>query len=380
MKVLMAENLVWESEVKVGSHHFAELFIQHGAEVFWLSLPWNLGHLLGKGPRHERVVQWNRGRPVRKEGGPLVYCPLTLLPYRNMHLLRGQWLGYNWPRLCLPPFSRTVAAHGFQTVDVLWVTDPRMVGVTKIVDYRVLAYRCVDEFASFRDIPRSVLKLEERLVRKADLVFATSLVLFERLKRLRPDTIYMPNGVNLRDFEASAGHLDVLEGIGRPRVVYTGTLGEWFDTSLLAAVAAKLPGFEFVLVGPLRTDVSNLKSLRNVRILGPRKYSEIPCILSQADVGIIPFKVNTLTRAVDPLKLYEYFAAGLPVVSTPIGNLGASGAPVMLVDTAEAFASMVQEAAGHKDAERYRAFAAQNTWSRRFEMVLECLRGKGVAI
>src|SRR5271157_1719085 len=83
--VLMGENLVWNSQVRVGSHHYARLFLNAGDKVFWLSLPWNLLHLC-KGLNYERIAEWNWGRPTVPAKDLLVYCPLTFLPYRN-----------NWP-------------------------------------------------------------------------------------------------------------------------------------------------------------------------------------------------------------------------------------------------------------------------------------------
>src|SRR5262249_1960842 len=137
--------------------------------------------------------------------------------------------------------------------------------------------------------------------------------------------------------------------------------------------------------GPDRVDLTPLRALANVRLLGPRPYGELPAYLRASDAGIVPFVVNDLTHAIHPLKVYEYLAAGLPVVATPMEETASLGAPLHLAGTAEEFARALEDslaesrgpAGDHARMER-QAFAGRNTWDRRFEALLaEMAAGTG---
>ena len=108
---------------------------------------------------------------------------------------------------------------------------------------------------------------------------------------------------------------------GAPVVGYYGALAEWFDYPLLDAVAARRPDWRFVLIGPQYDESlpgQPLLERHNVRWLGPRDYVTLPGYLSLFDVATIPFRINPITLATSPLKLFEYFAGGKPVVTTPM--------------------------------------------------------------
>src|SRR5207245_6267817 len=137
---------------------------------------------------------------------------------------------------------------------------------------------------------------------------------------------------------------------------------------LVRDVARLLPGWTFLLLGPARGDTGALRGLPNVRLLGSRPYADLPAYLGAADAGIVPFVVNDLTHAIHPLKVYEYCAAGLPVVATPMRETAAMGAPLRLAATAAAFAAALEESRRDGPARRAERleFARCNTWDQRF--------------
>ncbi|MEG3072228.1 MAG: glycosyltransferase [Candidatus Syntrophopropionicum ammoniitolerans] len=118
----------------------------------------------------------------------------------------------------------------------------------------------------------------------------------------------------------SPPELQTLQG---PVVGYVGAISAWFDQEMLAAAAHAHPEWSFVLVGPVDTDVSLLDSLPNVRLTGHKPYSVLPAYLKGFDVTVIPFKINALTTGVNPVKLYEYLAAGRPIVSSDLPEVRA---------------------------------------------------------
>ncbi|HET8672398.1 MAG TPA: glycosyltransferase, partial [Thermoleophilaceae bacterium] len=131
--------------------------------------------------------------------------------------------------------------------------------------------------------------------------------------------------------------------------------------------------------GDPSTDVSVLSREPNMHLLGARRYEALPTVLRSADAAIIPYAVNDLTTSVFPMKVYEYLAAGLPVVATPLPSLrGVEG--IVMVDGAEAMAARLEELMGSDDEERRRArskLASGHSWDARLEEMTEALAGRG---
>ena len=151
-------------------------------------------------------------------------------------------------------------------------------------------------------------------------------------------------------------------------VGFVGGLSEWVDTALLATVARSRPEWTFALVGPSGGgDLTRLRGLHNVRLLGPRPYEDLPRHLAAMDVGLIPFVQNRLTWHADPIKAYEYLAAGLPVVATDLPALRRLAHVIRLADSPEGFVQQIEAALrdGSGRAER-QAEAARHSWNSRF--------------
>jgi GT2 family glycosyltransferase len=119
-------------------------------------------------------------------------------------------------------------------------------------------------------------------------------------------------------------------------------------------------------------DVSALKSLPNTRLLGEKHYQELPAFLSQFDVCTLPFRMNRLTKAVDPVKVYEYLSQGKPVVSVPLPELAPLSELLYFAANAAEFASQIDRALSEQNealSPKRIEFASQNTWSARFEVL-----------
>jgi|SRR5581483_3282827 len=153
---------------------------------------------------------------------------------------------------------------------------------------------------------------------------------------------------------------------------------------LLVSLARTRPDWSFALVGPIgagdpSTDVSALSGLSNVHLLGARPYEGLPAVLRAADAAIIPYAVNDLTTSVFPMKVYEYLAAGLPVVATPLPSLrGVDG--IAVADGAEAMAARLAELMAGDTAERRRErsrLASGHSWEARLEEMAEVLASHG---
>jgi len=248
-------------------------------------------------------------------------------------------------------------------------------------------YDWIDDLAVF-PYDRGLLETNHaRGLAEATVVASVARRLHEEALAVRPDAILLPNGVEYERFAAPAAaprDQELLRFLtpGAPVAGYYGALAEWFDYPLLDAVAASKPDWRFVLIGP-QYDTSlpgqPLLEQKNVRWLGPRDYVTLPGYLSLFDVATIPFRINAITQATSPLKLYEYFAGGKPIVTTPMAECQAYP-EVRIAGTAAEF-SLALDQAREQGRDRdfrahLRALGRENSWSARVMTVLRALEGR----
>jgi glycosyltransferase involved in cell wall biosynthesis len=265
---------------------------------------------------------------------------------------------------------------------VIWAgtPSPALVAVLDLLPSRLLVYDCLDAVAAFRPGYPEVEAAEATLARRADVVLATSPELEARMRRHNPRTVLVPNAADYDHFSRRIAFGDIpfeLRALPRPVIGYVGEVAAWFDTGLVRRLALRHPEWSIVLVGPATAEARRALPAANVHFLGRRPYSELPRYLAGFDCCLIPFRATPLTAAVSPIKLYEYLAAGRPVVSTPLLNV-LPFAREVLVAGDQRFLEAVEEAvAGRHDveaAEGRRHCARAHTWEQRVTRILEALR------
>lgn len=212
---------------------------------------------------------------------------------------------------------------------------------------RVLYY-CVDDFACFSGYDRNqVLKDEAQLCLRSHLVVTTSLALQEAKAKLNPNTMLVPHGVDFDHFSRAVNEaLDEppeLAAIPRPRLGFFGLIRDWVNVDLVAKVAQRRPEWQFVFIGDSTIDLSPFADLANMRFVGQRPYAQLPAWCRHLDAGLIPFRINELTRAVNPIKLREYLAAGLPVISTPLPEVMRYQPMVSIADDPASFEAAIEK-------------------------------------
>jgi glycosyltransferase involved in cell wall biosynthesis len=234
----------------------------------------------------------------------------------------------------------------------------------------------IDDAFGFASLPPHVAGQWRAMLRRADVLTATSPMLARRMHDdCGRDAVVIPNGVEFDRFVAgkeSPRPVD-LPADG-PVIGYVGSVYPWLDYPLLEFAADALPHARFVIIGHahpgVEADLRRLRKRPNVSILGLRPYAAIPAYCAAFDAAIIPFRRTLLTEGVNPVKLYEYSAAGVTSVLTDFSpDNRAFAKTVLIAETPGQFVAHLRTAIARRhDPEAVaalRAFARANDWNDR---------------
>jgi glycosyltransferase involved in cell wall biosynthesis len=252
-----------------------------------------------------------------------------------------------------------------------------------------IVYDWIDDFEVFHFDRDFLERNHRRALNDATVVASVARRLHRELLEIRPDALYLPNAADYDHFAAASGSdlddpdLPEVWLSNKPLAGYYGALAEWFDYQLLAEVAESRPDWNFVLIGPmydnsLRERGQSLLQQANVKWIGARDYDRLPRYLHRFDVAMIPFVINNITLATSPLKLYEYFAGGKPVITTAMPECQAFS-QVHIAASATEFSTALDSARieGLDQAfqERMRTLGKENSWPARLDSLLAALAG-----
>ncbi|MDQ3380690.1 MAG: glycosyltransferase [Actinomycetota bacterium] len=268
---------------------------------------------------------------------------------------------------------------------VLWIYDPCAVSLIGKLGETFAVYDCVDDYAEqYAPDPRRmalVAAADKEVGRRSEIVFATTEPLAERHRQANSKTYLVSNAADYPHFAPAANRslaAPEVRELLRPVIGFAGNLTAGkVDFTMLRAVAAERPRWTLLLIGPARPgaedEVNRLAELPNVRWLGWKAYQELPRYVAAFDVGLCPYIASAYMRNVFPLKVYEYLAAGKPVVASGTPSLSGMEPDVVVVDGADALVRAVETALDRStaaDVERRMTLAARNTWEGRTERLL----------
>jgi UDP-galactopyranose mutase len=206
-----------------------------------------------------------------------------------------------------------------------WYYTPMMLPFSRHLEADVTVFDAMDELSKFKGAPTHLLKLEQELLDKADIVFTGGSSLFEAKKDRHPNVHCFPSSVDRCHFAKARGaQFDPgdQEDLPKPRFGFYGVIDERFDIELLDQMAALRPNWSYVMVGPVvKIAEDDLPRRHNIHYLGPKTYEQLPAYLGGWDVALMPFAINESTEFISPTKTPEYLAGGKPVVSSAIKDV-----------------------------------------------------------
>lgn len=231
---------------------------------------------------------------------------------------------------------------------ILITASPIVHGLVGTLGERSSHYFCLDDFTLFDGAFKRLGELEQSLVSKVDTCFSISDVLMQTRKTRWGNDFFLPQGVDVNHFAPSDTPLPPgLQHISKPVIGFFGLFTSWVDIELIVACARRYPKYSIVLFGRTHIDLSLFNGIDNIHYMGEVPFSELPKHARCFDVGIIPFRINELTIACNPLKLLEYLALDIPVVSTNMPEVAKFRPDVDVANDHEEFIAMVGAAAEH---------------------------------
>lgn len=350
-------------------------------------------------------IDWaspTKGRPQLLAQGLRNRVPIRVLYRRNFR--RGairEVLGVDCSAILALPLERFSLMRGLNRSlflvhlffelccgrpQILWITHPRFTPPRAWLRWFSLrlVYDCMDDLMEFGEASKQAARKEPELLSRADIVFASAAYLADRLVERGASparTKVIRNGLRAHWQEASP--TTTLRESGSNRVaLYFGTIDSWFDFPAVLLALDQILDLEVHLLGPSFVPIPEHPRLK---AFGAVPHSDLQKRVRGADVLVMPFLLTGLIRSVDPVKLYEYVALGLPILARGYSEIEQFRPFARFYDSPGSFASglmdLLSEAQGDEHPDLRRAFLAASTWDRRAEEALDYLGalGKGNA-
>ena len=311
------------------------------------------------------------------------HLPQRLSLYRPSYgLPLGRSVGlfnrYNCARM-VAGLRRRLEAVGCDGPSALVATYPDQLDSLRLLGNVPLVYDLMDEpelFLNWRQKKR-FRRLHDELLERADLLITSSGVLLERYGGRARRAVCVTNGVReslLADLK-TALPTTVLARLPQPRLGYIGMIAHWFDFEAVAAMARAVPHGTVILVGPCETRMPRLPA--NVVWVGSVPHLELAPVLRAFDVGLIPFRSGSAIDAINPVKLYEYLAAGLPVLASRFTEIVTFDKLVTIyessADAGSAARSLLARSCSPAERRSRQAVAACHSWTAKAKQFLQAL-------
>lgn len=340
--------------------HLALQLAQRGHRVFYLSTTFDVADA--------------PGFKILESPAPNVFliklCFSGAQPQIYQDLLRGRPL-----QLLMASVGELINAAGIGNL-VAIVDLPFWRPLAEAVPGCLVVYDCMDYHGGFSTNSPQMIEEEDRLIEVADLVVTTSTKLSEIVGRSAPNALIR-----------NAGEVDYFKSVpdcpaylsDRPVAGYLGAIADWFDIDLIVSAARRYPEWDFVLVGAKTLRGSTgAGRLENIKWIGEVPYSEAAAWVHSFDVALIPFKLTELTLCTNPVKVYEYLAAGKPVVATALPEVQAMGGVAHVADDHDHFIELLGMAMAERGdaalADERSQWAAAHDWKARGEQLDDAVR------
>lgn len=360
----------------------------------WGFLRYRKQHLMERLARYADVVYVNPPRAMKAREWPFRARTRQLSPTLWVHepfVMPGMRVSAIARQITYRWLAARLGSWRNERQVVLWLYSPHGLALIDLLKPDRVVYDVCDLHATpsgptLRDEGErleidTLARLEQRLLARADLTLCVSEPLVERVGTTARRVQLVPNGCEWPCYAT----LPPARTSPQTRIGYVGTLAPRFDVELVAAVAKARPDWTIELVGPRLplVDISPLHALPNVELTGEIPFADVPARLAAFDVCLLPLREIDFAYYCSPIQVFDYLAAGKPVVSTPVRQLEVWDGLVHVVRGAQAFVDAVEQALTERTPDyivRRRLFAARNTWDNRVAQITEALAEIGITL
>ena len=370
----------WETPYWTNKQHTTQQLAHQGYRVLYVESVGLRAPNLGSGRDLSRIARrLKQGlQGVRQvEDRIWVLSPLVLPFKHHRPLVRAFNQG-----LLAKVIQRFLTSKKFKK-PMIWTYHPFMLEAINGIEMGPLVYHCVDDLSAIPGVDAAAFNQEEqRLLAAAKAVFTTSPALMAKCSAHNPNVHNFPNVADFTHFSQALQKVPLpadLQALSEPRIGYIGVLSDYkVDFQLIINVASHRPEWSFVLIGEEREGqssplVDHLRTLPNVHFLGYRAYKVLPDYLGGFNVALLPTLINDYTHSMFPMKYFEYLAAGVPVVSTPLEFTREHNAGLEIGGDAKSFelAILRQLQRGKFSTNEAADYVGLNTWATRMNSMLQ---------
>lgn len=314
---------------------------------------------------------------IKKSSDLYQFYPIHFIPFQRLTWVRrlNQWLN---TQLLLLIIAVICLRQKFSQ-KILWVFDPRFYSLYKHFNKYFLLYDCVDYIQEPNNF----------VLENANLVVAISKTLKKIYQRKRPDIHIVPQGFRLDIFQKAFTTTSIKLPRGKPLIGYVGGINFRLDYKLLNQLVSQCPEYNFIFVGPILSDVPNfyqkyypkIKKLfgyKNAFHINQQPKRHIPWLIKQFDICIIPYNsTDFFNRYSYPMKIFEYFYLGKPVISTQIDELESFAPYVYLSNSSKSWKKWIKSKLRQPWPPKYkkiqRQLAIKNSWEMKIDSILELI-------
>lgn len=325
-----------------------------------------LRRILRKGLSMLRYVR----RPLKSTRDFVVMTPLMVPLYGNAVLRKLNFALIRWQVQLVARLLGIRSPH-------LFITVPTAIEVARNMERSCLVYNRSDIHSAFHEVDESYIKpLENELLTRTDIVFYSSHSLMEKeAEQTAGRAFFLDHGFDIDHFRRVNAHALPNLDVKKPVIGFFGGLDDYIiDFDLIKKLAESFPDATLLLVGDATLSLEWLERYENVILTGRKPYEEIPAYGSLFDVGIMPWLQNEWIRYCNPIKMKEYLALGLEIVTTAFPEAEYYREHMHIADSHDQFISMVRDILNHKqqkvDPEARRSLLKNATWDDRSR---ECL-------
>lgn len=310
----------------------------------------------------DKIVKVMLRRAGRAGRGNFVELHPFILPFYDLKLAR--WLN---KLLLRRKILAKIKEINFSD-SILLVSTPVACDLVGELKEKSSHYLCFDDYGRFDESFATLKSMEAEILKRVDGCFAVSDTLLKSRHCTSGENHFLPQGVEWEHFQTASEEVPpLIATLERPIVGFFGLITTWVDVELIYKCARAYPSFSFVLIGRSTVDLQKQSGLDNFFYLGEIPYDQLPSYARFFDVGIVPFILNELTVASNPIKILEYLALGLPVISSDLPEARKFNNHVLIAGSDEEFISLIGKAVKTntpQEKEERRRKAEEYSWER----------------